>query len=70
MNYLSDTLFETQEQVFHNGYNNMRAEQLQEQLANLNEWKMKAKVQLEYFRSACTLYNLCDIHDVNELLKD
>lgn len=70
MNYLSDTLYETQQEVFNNVYRNMRTEQLEEQLTSLHEWKMKAKVQLEHFRSACRLYNLCDVHDVNELLND
>ena len=70
MNYLSDTVYETKEDVFNNLYNSMRTEQLEEQLTNLHEWKMKAKVQLEYFRSACRLYNLCDVREVNELLND
>lgn len=70
MNHLSDVLYQTPEDVFTNVYNNMRTEQLEERLTHLNEWKIKAKVQLEYFRSACRLYNLCDIHDVNELLNE
>ena len=41
---------------------------LQEQVAALIEWKHKAKVQLEYFRLACTLYNLCNTENINELL--
>ena len=43
-------------------------EKLQEQLMQLHEWKNKAKVQLEYFRMACNLYNLCDTNTLNDLL--
>jgi hypothetical protein len=39
------------------------------QLQELLEWKQKAKVQLEYFKMACTLYNLCNTERINELLE-
>lgn len=48
----------------HHHYN----ENLQQELMQLNEWKNKAKVQLEYFRMACNLYNLCDTNTLNDLL--
>lgn len=34
----------------------------------LTEWKLRALVQLEYFRTACTLYNFCDASEINKLL--
>ena len=47
----------------------MRTASLEEKITSLIEWKRKALVQLEYFRLACSLYNLCDVKDINELLK-
>lgn len=66
MNYALNLSDERQDQNF--GYE--RAEELKEQLTHLAEWKSKAKVQLEHFRSACSLYKFCEIDDLNELLKN
>ncbi len=43
-------------------------EQLEAQIAMLTEWKHQAKVQLEHFRTACSIYNFCDSRAVHELL--
>lgn len=43
-------------------------QQLQAQVAQLMEWKHEAKVQLEHFRTACSIYNFCDSRAVHELL--
>ena len=61
---------ETTSQTYQEPGKYMKPEELQEQLMVLNEWKSKAKIQLEYFRYACRLYNLCDSNEVNQLLND
>jgi hypothetical protein len=47
-----------------------RNQLLEEQVKNLIEWKKKAIVQLEYFRTACTLYNFCEAGELNKLLNN
>ena len=61
---------ETTSQTYQETAKYLKPEELQEQLIELTEWKSKAKVQLEYFRYACRLYNLCDSNEVNQLLND
>jgi hypothetical protein len=48
----------------------MRYQALEEQVKDLIEWKEKAIIQLDHFRTACRLYNLCDATEVNKLLSN
>jgi hypothetical protein len=66
MNFVS----ESTSQSYQEPGKHLQPEELQEQLMVLTEWKSKAKIQLEYFRYACRLYNLCDSCEVSELLND
>lgn len=66
MDYVSHPLEQKREEAT----NHMLPEKLEEQLTVLTEWKLKAIVQLEYFQTACKLYNFCDADEVSELLKN
>lgn len=64
MNYLSNVLVQKQPV----GTKLVNAIELEKQVIELSEWKQKAMVQLEHFKTACILYNFCDLHELNRLL--